>query len=87
MGKRVIYVAKELWQEMSTTGFEDHIRCLTGLPEGARFRRAWWEHAKGTLALMFEHESWSDWPLSRCLDEPFVIVYERVNCDQEQADG
>ena len=59
-GRRVrqTRISVDLLAKMLTPGkWTDHVRCVSGLPEGARLLDAWVDHTAANLVLLWEHES------------------------------
>jgi hypothetical protein len=55
--RKMVPISIELWQEMMTTGWESHFRCIEGLPEGAVFVDARYNPEMMSLVLFFDHPS------------------------------
>lgn len=74
----VVPVSMELMTEMYTAGWESgNIRCISGLPAGARFVGAAVEPLpRGVVHLVFEHESFVvSWPSQRLPE--VKVVFEK----------
>ena len=87
MGTKQIQVSGELWQEICTVGWRATLECTEGLPEGATFCGASFEHVSSAselrrliLVLAFEHPDWPEVELGE--DVPVIkIVHERTYDD------
>ncbi len=74
MGRRAIGISLELWQQWSTLGYKsEYIECIEGLPEDAKFVRAFFGH-RYNLILIFEHPDWSEDVLQTDQNIPMIPV-------------
>lgn len=93
MGHRIISISGELFTEMATEGWQAGgptgiVRCIEGLPEGARFvassaERRWAPVEPGLFVvhLLYYHPDWPDVPPG----EPYPrqpVTFERVEIDE-----
>lgn len=64
MGRRIVKISPCLLQDMFTVGnLITDVETYNGLPEGAKFLRAWYDGSTpgdGEIVLLFEHDSWPD---------------------------
>lgn len=86
MGKRIVIISPDFLQEMITQGHTigrgDKIVTEYGLPEGARFLRAWYDGAEmpdGVIVMLFEHDLWSDTEEG----QPFEVIMPRFRTTHE----
>jgi len=85
--RKMLLVSIELWQEMMTTGWEAHARCIEGLPEGAVFVDARYNPEIMALALFFDHPSF---PAVQGAVPTFRPTFGKLDCGhswKEHAEG
>lgn len=59
-----IPIAYDVLKEIFITGWNGNgVKCIQGLPEGARLIRSFPDIVAGTCVLIFEHESFNEVPL------------------------
>lgn len=58
-----VRVSIEFWQTILTKGFEEHIECIEGLPEGAELINSAYEDNPPSVYLLFHHPSFKDIPV------------------------
>jgi len=81
MGRRMVYLAPELWLQICTLGSRTQVECTEGLPAGAHFVQAFYHRSRHALGLLFEHESWDDWGLAEVMDAPIQVAFKRIDCE------
>lgn len=78
-------ISSTLLFDMFTKGWESGpIRCVDGLPKGARFINSYFDADKHVAFVVFEHESFADVAAGEIIPE-IRVMFERVSSEQKAA--